>query len=314
MSMLDRIVVSAHINLDDTQAIAERNALQQWSNGTSTRYESSKIAQTQGIQISIEKNKLQIKCSVHKQYYLIEYGVLDNSGLFTISQARKSLLFLLEQIGLSPDKVKITYYEIGLNLPTSHSPLEYIELMRTIGAGKSKEVFNDANYKKHRQITTERHRNLKKIFKVYDKGFEQTERKREQPNEAIKILRIETIYKRQNIAVLKFMEQSNLDKLTSKFRQDWQSVEFERVMLADKGTRQSQVAQAQLIITQGREQYTANIKKRFALGEITTAQFRTMKAFADTWESNKHKYRELATPHEAEYKRLIKLYAELAMV
>ena len=37
---------------------------------------------------------------------------------------------------------------------------------------RNRELFNDANFEKNRQKTTEKSKNIKKVFKIYDKGFE----------------------------------------------------------------------------------------------------------------------------------------------
>ena len=79
-----------------------------------------------------------------------------------------------------------------------------------------KEFFNDANFEKNRQKTTEKSKNIKKVFKIYDKGFEARSKRRYCDEN---ILRIETVYKRQNIGVSEWLSNSNINKMLHIFYQ-----------------------------------------------------------------------------------------------
>lgn len=294
--------------------IAEHNNLEQWKSQNSERYESPEIARTEDVYMSIKNNKLQIKCSLHKQYYKMIYGKLENDGLFTTTEARRALYTLFNMVGVSPNQARITYFEIGLNIPTENEPLQYIELIQSITTGKikkEKEVFQDANFKKDRQKTTERYKSIKKVFKVYDKGFEKADRKRIEPTNE-KILRIETIYRRQSIYVNDFFATDNLNRLTATFFHDWQGVEFSRGMTAEKGTRTSQIESAKKILLLGRQAYLEQAKQEFNAELLTEKQYRTIREFVRDWDFNKHKYKMLPTKHEIEYKEKLSKWFNLA--
>lgn len=296
--------------------LSQINDLNVWTNSDgSKRYESKLNARTDGIYIKIERNKLQLKCSLQKQFYYKYYGVLDNSGIFTISQARQMVKDLFEKIGISDHNVKITYFEIGLNLPTEHEPTKYIELVKSITA--QKELFQDANFKKFRQKTTEKHRTIKKVFKIYDKGFEQLDRKRKSIkdlNEVHKILRVETIYRRQNIDIIKLLSDKYLDKIIHTFLNDWLSIEFVRPITAEKGIKESQRQKAQNILDFGRLEYLNNSKTDYKAGKISEREFRTIREFIRDWDKNKHKYRAFPTIYEIEYKDKINSYFEVVSI
>lgn len=293
--------------------LSQKNNLSEWTNTDGTKkYESKLNARTDGIYIKIEKNKLQLKCSLHKQYYYMTYGILDNSGIFTISQASETFERLLKQIGINDHKIKITYFEIGLNIPTEYEPTKYIELVKSITT--QKELFQDANFKKYRQKTTEKHRTIKKVFKIYDKGFEQLDRKRKSITEITanpNILRIETMYRRQSIDIDKLLADRYLSKLIYTFLNDWLSLEFIRPITANQGIRESQKQKAQNILNLGRSEYLEQSKAQYKNGNISEREYRTIREFVRDWDNNKHKYKALPTEYETEYKNKLKQYFDI---
>jgi hypothetical protein len=313
--MFDRMIYNIVINVEKEAAqIAEKNSLERWQNGAKTEYKSPKSANFEGIIISIKGNKLQIKCSLHKVYFRQTYGVLDNSGLFSITNAKKALDLLFDYVGIEKERAKITYFEIGLNLPVTFEPLQYIELMQSITAGKTdkeKMLFIDANFRKNRQKTTEKHKTIKKVFKVYDKEFENADRRHEKPN-GTHILRIETMYRRQNISVADFFSKDNINRLLAVFYKDWQRVEFARNITAEKGTRTGQIENAKKVLLYGCENYLQTAKTDFEKKLLTEKQYRTIREFVNSWKHNKHKYRMLQTEHETEYRKILLQRFEMA--
>ena len=300
------MIFNVQIQFDkEAVPIAERNRLQSCTEGEAAYFQSTQKARIEGVFIKVKDNKVQIKCSLHKLYYKTVFGTLDNSGMFTIDNARKALDTLFEITGIDKERAKITYFEIGLNIPTECEPLQYIELAQSISTGKlkqlQKEMFNDANYKKHRQKTTEKHKSIKKVFKIYDKGFENADRTRTEPT-GENILRIETMYRRQNISVPDFFNTKNISRLTHTFYKDWANVEFVRTITADKGVRQSEISNAKNVLSLGRETYLAQSKQELNNGTLTEKQYRTIREFIRDWDNNKHKYRMLPSKHETEYK------------
>jgi hypothetical protein len=303
--MFDKMTFKVIINTElEAERIAKINDLQAWENGNIIRYENKETYKLSGIAISIAKNKAQIKCSLHKLFYIWTYGTSENSGLFTITEASRTLYTLFDKIGLDAARARITYFEIGLNIQTEHEPIQYIELIKSITTGKAstitKEMFNDANFRKNRQKTTEKTKAIKKYFKVYDKGFEMADRKRTEPT-GEKMLRIETVYRRQSIFVSKFFEPDNIDRITRTFYKDWAGVEFERNVTADTGIKESEKEKAKNILLLGRENYLQTAKTDLQDGKITEKQYRIIREFIRDWNSNKHKYRMLPSEHETEY-------------
>lgn len=90
--------------------------------------------------------------------------------MFTISDAKQIISELLDEWDINPEQVRITYYEVGLNIPVNHDPIEYISLAESIGVLRNKELFNDANFEKNRQKTTEKSKNIKKYSRYMTKG------------------------------------------------------------------------------------------------------------------------------------------------
>jgi hypothetical protein len=179
--------------------------------------------------------------------------------------------------------------------------------MQSITTGKTateKSLFIDANFRKDRQKTTEKHKTIKKVFKVYDKEFENADRRREQPT-GTHILRIETMYRRQNISVSDFFERSNIERLLSSFYSDWSNVEFTRTITADKGAKLSQKSKAEKVILLGAGNYLQAVRADFSDGKISEKEFRTAREFVRNWNDNKHKYKMLPSEHETEYKRIL---------
>jgi hypothetical protein len=314
--MFDKMTFKIIVNTKlEAENIAKINNLQAWENGNIIRYESKETYKFSGIAISIAKNKAQIKCSLHKLYYKWTFDTLENCGLFTITEARRTLYTLFEKTGIDTARARITYFEIGLNITTEKEPIQYIELIKSITTGKAatitKEMFHDANFRKNRQKTTTKTKTIKKYFKIYDKGFEMTDRKRTKPT-GENILRIETVYRRQSTLVSKFFEPDNINRITRTFYKDWAAVEFERKIATDTGTKESEKEKAKNTLLLGRENYLQMAKTDLQDGKITEKQYRIIREFVRDWDANKHKYRILPTEHETEYKEKLYNLFELA--
>ncbi|MFI3304800.1 MAG: hypothetical protein SNF68_08685 [Rikenellaceae bacterium] len=294
----------------DTEAIplAERNRLTECSEGGELYYNNRKIANFEGVEISVRGSKMQAKCSLHKFYYKTLYGTLDNSQQFTMENARTAIDLLFERLGVDQERAKVTLFEIGLNIPTECDPLEYITLIESVGQKGGKEFFIDANYKRDRQKTTIKTKTIKKVFKIYDKGFEMVDRKRTEPT-GENILRIETIYRRQSRSLKDLFDPENLHRLARGFYRDWAQVTFARTIIGDKGTRQSQIAMAENILTLGRDGYLAQLKEDHANNRISYKSVKVARQFIKNWDTNKHKYRAEPSIYENEYRnRLLTLF------
>jgi len=308
------MIFNVGILIEDEAKIVIKNNLETWSNGSKTVYKSPKEAYFEGILLRVNNEKLQIKCSLHKVFYKKKYGVLDNTGIFTVSNANEALELLFNHIGAKKDNAKITYFEIGLNLPVKHEATKYIELMQAITTGKTsiKKTFGeDKNYKKNQQKTTEKSKGIKVVYKTYNKEAENAARQRKEPT-GEHVLRLETMYRRQSISVTDFFKKENIDKLVSYFYRDWARVEFTRTMSADSGTRISEMYNAEKVLLLGAENYLQKAKEDFKNGKITEKQYRTVREFIRDWDSNKHKYKMLPSEYEKEYREALKYRFEIA--
>ena len=75
----------------------------------------------------------------------------------------------------------------------SRDPSEYIK--RVMSTDDAREMYSDADYKKDRQKTTEKDKDKRKVLKIYDKSFEYRQKGKAVDDN---ILRLETVYRRQN--------------------------------------------------------------------------------------------------------------------
>ncbi|WP_321331918.1 hypothetical protein [uncultured Bacteroides sp.] len=294
------MVFNTRINFNkEAEGIAHSNHLQRCTQGNEVFYQSSTYGNFDGVFMKIRGSTLQIKCSLHKLYYKSEHGSLDNSQMFTLSEARLMLDSFFQNIGIEISKVKVTYYELGINLNLTNDPITYIELMQSVGQQNEKEMFNDANYQKNRQKTTEKSRNIRKVLKVYDKGFEARSKGRRVEGN---ILRLETIYRRQSVMLSSLINEENLERLTARFFRDWNCVEFPRSMICDKGIKVSQMGKAKDILGLGREEYLNRGKSSYRSGEISKKQWETIRVFSKQWDRIKCKFHFVAGETEKEYK------------
>lgn len=308
--MFDRMIFNIKISSDkEASEIAVRNRLEKWESENAIQYQSTEIAKMAGVFITIKAGRMQVKCSLHKFYNRLTTGTLENDNMFTLSDAWRAFETLFEGIGIDKERARITYFEIGLNIPTEKEPIQYIEIAQNILMGKvsktEKLMFIDANYHINRQKTTEKRKTIKKVFKMYDKGFEKSDRRRTAPTDE-KILRIETMYRRQNVTVARFFDAANLERITQTFFRDWTSLEFARTVTAEKGTKESQLRNAENILLLGRETYLNHIRNELDKGNLTARQHRTIREFVRDWDDNKHKYRMLPSECEREFKAKFK--------
>ena len=313
--MFDKVIFNITISTEkEALQIATRNNLTAWKSNEETEYKSTEKANFGGVFLNIKNGKLKIICSLHKQYSKEILKKLDNSGMFTMSNARHALEKLFSTVGVEKEKAKVTYFEIGLNLPTKYEAVDYIRPIKRITSGKAEKekiLFEDANFEEDRQKTTRKTKTIKKVFKVYDKEFENANRRRE-PLTGEHVLRIETMYRRQNISVSDFFHPANIERLLSAFFFDWSQVEFIRTITAETGTRKSEISNAEKVLLLGDENYLKEAKADFQSGKMTAKQYRTIREFCRDWNDNKHKYRMLPSEHEQEYRRILSEYFNIA--
>lgn len=298
--MFDKMIINAQVDsYTHAQELIRSGHLQRCMEGGRVFYQSSALANLQGVSMKLDGGRLQIKCSLHKQHSRLTGGRLDNTGMFTVGQARRTVCELFGRWDVDIGCARVTYFEIGLNIPVRGDPMEYIALMESAGPAGSRELFCDANFEKNRQKTTDKRRTVRKYFKVYDKGFEAREKGRECEGN---ILRVETVYRRQDIPLGVLMEPEYTDRLTGMFCRDWLSVEFRRRVSAVKGVKASQLERAACIMRTGAEAYLREAKARWRDGSLTGKQYRTMREFAQNWEKVRHMFALVPDSKEIEYR------------
>ena len=312
--MIDKITFRARLTTEVIADIAKNHRLMCWINSDNTQveYKSSEYSNLTGIEVSIKDNYLKLSTSLHKYWQYRNFGKFRNDNEFTISEAKSAAAMLLSENRLNPDKTYVTYFEIGLNMNVSYDPLSFIELTNCIKTSTDKEMFNDANYRKNRQRTTEKHKDLRKYFKIYDKGWQMQEKEKEKEkspkscrDETIKILRIETCHRRGKVISSKFFSDKNLSRLSSRFHDDWSGLSFVKEVTGKKGCRTSEVQNADILINKGSGFLLDSIKKKIKPGLLTKNHLRTVREFIRDFDKLRSKFEIVASEQEKEYNDLL---------
>ena len=307
--MFDKITIRARVSGEEITHLVDLHQLHVWTNANNTavEYRSGQLSKFSGIEIKITKSTITLKCSLHKYWNNSNYGKLRNDNLFTLSEARAAFDMLLFENGLLPVKVRIVQFELGLNLNVSYEPIEFIELVNYIGYN-DKLMFVDANYRINRQRTTLKHKDIRKYYKIYDKGWEMAEKRRKPSNESKphdNILRIETVYRRHNERSDKFFTEDNLNRLVKRFWVDWKDLFFFRQIRAQKGRRNSEKQRAYKLVNSSPESYLAEAKNDLKLKKITEKEYRTIREFIRDYNEEDGRFKTIVSKHEKEYNKLI---------
>lgn len=308
--MFDKITIRSKVSYDDCTFLANHHCLHTWINaeGTQVEYRSSEYSKITGVEISIKRNILTLKTSLHKYWNNRNYGMLRNDNTFTVSEAKSAFQMLFSENRLHPGKVKITQFEIGLNLNVSYDPLSFIEKVKHIPTSINKSMFIDANYHINRQRTTEKYKDIRKYYKIYDKSWEMMEKRRQptmQRDNKTKILRIETCYRRHNDWSDKFFTDNNIDRLVNRFYSEWKSLFFYKDVIGKKGARNSENERARVLINEGKESYLESTKNDFDNKKISENQYRTIREFIRDFDNIQSKFNIIISNQEKEYNKLL---------
>ena len=306
--MFDKITLRANLTADESEAMARTHRLKMWVNesGTAREYRSDSYANITGMTIRINsRGQMTMKASLHKYWNKRVDGRMRNHDDFTLDEAILAFNMILAENNLEPNKTRITQFEIGANLEVEYDPQEYIERCLYIWT-PDKNMFVDANFRMNRQRTTMKHKDMRKYFKIYDKGFEMIDRRRVSRDNRMKILRIETVHRRHSEKISTFVTRENFKRLASRFKTDWSSLFFERKVVADKGTRKSELDRAKEILNIGIEAYVAKMRQKYDDGRLTYKQFRTCRDFARDFELHGHRFRSVISVYEADYQLKLK--------
>ena len=303
--MFDKVTIKATIDTADIDTVVLRNYLEQCTEGDEIYYKSTAYANFDGCFIEIHGCSLRCKCSIHKLYTKSKTGRLDNSRPLTFAIAVRTIKELLLRLCVRPENAVVVYYEVGLTMKLSRPADEYIRMMRD---ASGRLLWNDANYSEYRQVTTEKSKYFRKIFKAYDKTFEAAEKGHNIGNN---ILRIETIYRHQSVPMSEFISSLFLSKTGRIFYRDWSEIRFIRGLSAVKGVKISQLDKAREINWIGIARYKEKYKKMYLDGMLTKKQWETIRNFARSWPDEKFKYVEDISPLETEYKDKLLSYFQI---
>lgn len=310
--MFDKITITAKVSNDDCTFLEEYHSLKVFNNfnKTEVEYRSSNYSNISGVEIYIKRNKLILKTSLHKYWQNKCYSKPRNDNLFTISESKLAFEMLLSENRLKAESVFITQFEIGLNLNVHFDPLTYIELVRYIvtSSDKNKEMFIDANYRKNRQKTTEKYKDIRKYYKIYDKGWQLQDKERVQLSKRTnieRILRIETCHKRYKAVSTNFFSDSNINRLKVRFYNDWKELQFYKEVIGKKGCRLSEIDRANIIINYGKDYLTKIINAELKNYSSTPNQHRTVREFIRDFDKLEHKFKVVISEQERDYNNLL---------
>lgn len=307
--MIDNIKIGLLLSADVAPLIVAKCGLTRHDRRTAdgkmtTEYETANEKLT-GVYIKIDEKGVTVQCSAHKVYskYLRpDLGRLENICDFSMSDARRVLLeWLPLYIGVADlSAALVQYMEIGMTLPMSRPPIEYIS--RMVAVGRSRELLIAPDQRRNTQRITSRSRNSRVSFKVYDKTAEMIDRRRcaRSAVQGCNLLRIETIYRRpQSMTLADVFERSG--QLLARFYRDWRCVEFVQFVEPPKGEKPQRVEWAISILSEGVERFADRVKLQYAEGVITRRAYRSAMDFVKYWPTHRGRYATRPSPHELEF-------------
>ena len=300
--MFDKIIIKARIDVDDIDTIVLRNYLEQCTEGDELFYKSTAYANFDGCFVEVRGNQLKCKCSINKLYEKEQSGKLDNSKPMTFRNAVRTINALLSRLCVKAENAVVTYYEVGVTMKMPRSATEYISLCEEVN---DRVLWNDANYPVDRQKTTEKSKYYRKVLKIYDKTFEGISKGRKVDHN---VLRVETVYRHQQIPLVELISNENMTKIGRVFYNDWCAARFVRNVEAI-GVKMSQLDKAREVVKLGVDRYREKYKAMFQEGKLTKKQWETIRNFARSWPEEKEKYKEIEREEEKEFRgKLLTLY------
>lgn len=300
--MLDKIIIKARIDVGDIDTIVLRNYLEQCTEGDELFYKSTAYANFDGCFIEVRGNQLKCKCSINKLYEKEQSGKLDNSKPMTFRNAVRTINTLLSRLCVKAENAVVTYYEVGVTMKMPRPATEYISLCEEVS---DRVLWNDANYPVDRQKTTEKSKYYRKVLKIYDKTFEGISKGRKVDHN---VLRVETVYRHQQIPLLELISNDTMTKIGRVFYNDWNAARFVKDVEAI-GMKMSQLDKAREVVRLGVDRYREKYKALYMEGKLTKKQWETIRNFARSWPEEKDKYKEIEREEEKEFReKLLTLY------
>lgn len=307
--MIDNIsIIKKTLSDDELKSIIDKAELQKVVIGTKCTYNNFHLKNLGAIKVQITAEKsLKIICSLHKVFNLFEVGKQVNYDIFSMENARSTLIKLITNYGINDNGLLITSFEIGLNIQVKNDCKNYLNKFLKIGKiGKEKLFYVNPKYKDERCITTVIHRDLRKSFKVYDKGFEMLDKKRKEVLKS-NVLRLETTFKRcENLSLNKFIELEHLKKLQDQFYDDWHSVKYKRELIVPKGTNKDKAKLCYDLIYKGLKETQEVLNTRLENEFLTVRQYKYLLKFIDQdWNEFKLKIHLKSSKEETEISFLL---------
>jgi hypothetical protein len=144
------------------------------------------------------------------------------------------------------------------------------------------------------------------VLKIYDKTFEGISKGRKVDNN---VLRVETVYKHQQVPLLELISNETMAKIGRIFYNDWNAVRFVRDIEPCGGVKMSQIDKARELLRLGVDRYREKYKTMYQEGKLTKKQWETIRNFARSWPEEKEKYKEIEREEEKEFReKLLTLY------
>jgi hypothetical protein len=300
--MFDKVIIKARIDVDDIDTIVLRNYLEQCTEGDELFYKSTAYANFDGCFIEVRGSQLKCKCSINKLYEKEQSGKLDNSKPMTFRNAVRTINTLLSRLCVKAENAVVTYYEVGVTMKMPRPATEYISLCEEVS---DRVLWNDANYPVDRQKTTEKSKYYRKVLKIYDKTFEGISKGRKVDHN---VLRVETVYRHQQIPLLELISNDTMTKIGRVFYNDWNAARFVRDVEAI-GMKMSQLDKAREVVRLGVDRYREKYKALYMEGKLTKKQWETIRNFARSWPEEAAKYKEIERDEEKEFReKLLALY------
>ena len=307
--MFDKITMVIPLKNQNLELIIKTNQLIRIEKNKELFFEHLNITKnTNGglfIRIDIEKQIIKIEGSLHKYYTFLETGLLDNhSSNFSLNEMLEAFDLLEQHTNIQLIEAKIKHLEIGLNLYVSKPFASYESIIKAIKTRrKLLEFTENPKFRNKSEIVTNMHKNKARYYKIYDKVEElKDNRKITDLPLNLNILRIETVIKRTGTLLLKeLLNPVYLKELINEFVEVWQGLEFEKILIVPKGTRNTAIAIIKDIIKEifdtdkVLDEYRTDLKK----GRLSPKQFRTKSEFIrHKWQAMK---KEIAlNKHDAE--------------
>lgn len=309
--MVDFItLINSSISDNEAKQIIERLQLQTNSRGNRIYYDNMNTKDIiDGYYIRIETNRgVKLELSLHKYRNWLEGRGYVNDDLFSMDEARQTIKDLKEKTGLPINQMKVYNYEIGMNLFLKQNCRSYMDQVESIGIHDQKRSFYiNPKYKDQRLKTTYFYREIRKVFKIYDKQFEMKEKRRKEYSEHSNTLRIETVNKRvEGTTIEKLFSPDNINKLADQFLRDWRTVQFRKIIVAKKGTPSARKELCKEILKHGTQQVLQTARERLQKKDITEKQFRRIREFINNdWDLFKHEIYVLQSDEEKEFRKVL---------